>query len=122
MSEQLIELVYTSKAIDKISQRDLDDILASSRMNNHDRRVTGMLTYDNQVFLQILEGPESEVLSLLEHIKQDPRHKDISVLYQSNIEERAFGNWQMAFKQLEPQRALTITEQLSPYFSDYHAG
>lgn len=119
MSEQLIELVYTSNAIDEISQNDLDDILASSRMNNHEHDITGMLTYDDEVFLQILEGPRTAVMSLLNKIQKDPRHFNVSILYQSNIEERAFGNWQMAFKQLEARRTLIVTEQLSPYFSDY---
>ncbi|VWX60862.1 Sensor of blue light, FAD-binding domain [Burkholderiales bacterium 8X] len=91
----LARLVYKSRAHAKLSM-DLRDILASSQKNNPALGLTGALCFLDGVYLQYLEGEESNLMGLYKRIKSDPRHKDSVVLERSHITERAFPTWSMA--------------------------
>lgn len=97
----MIELVYISHATEEFGQAELLEILKVSRRNNQANDITGILLFDgNSMFLQTLEGPESGVLETYERIKQDTRHDQVYRLGIREVTERAFGEWQMGFKNL----------------------
>lgn len=83
-------------------------IVAKSRSANRLREITGALLYDSGVFLQILEGSESEVLALYAKIFQDPRHEQVSVLLQEKIESRLFSDWSMGHAEMTLEDLNTI--------------
>jgi hypothetical protein len=60
-----------------------------------------MLLYKGGNFMQVLEGPEDQVMSLYESIKKDPRHKDVATLSKEQIQVRQFPKWEMAFQNLD---------------------
>ena len=64
-----------------------------------------MLLYGDGIFIQVLEGPDENVDKLCEKIAEDPRHSAFEVLYTETIDERAFGDWSMAYKVLTPDLA-----------------
>jgi hypothetical protein len=49
-------IVYVSAAVKLLDDDQLFDILSSSRKNNAERDVTGVLLYSEGVFIQVLEG------------------------------------------------------------------
>lgn len=88
------QYLYISTA-PSLSREDVDSILASSQRNNPARGVTGLLLYNGRNFLQLLEGEESELVSLMVKISHDPRHTGISMIDRKMVETRACPIWAM---------------------------
>lgn len=94
-TEQLIRLVYISRATQNFEPGYLYELLAKARENNTRLGVTGVLLFVERSFLQVLEGESSAVLPLFEKISADPRHSGLSKLIEEEIETRDFGEWSM---------------------------
>ena len=107
-------LVYVSIANEQLSEQLLLELLEVSRRNNARRNVTGMLLYKDQRFLQVLEGSQPTVLEIYSRILHDPRHRDAVVLIQGEEQEREFGDWSMAFQNLDDETARS-TPGFSPF-------
>ncbi|MEM1195054.1 MAG: BLUF domain-containing protein [Pseudomonadota bacterium] len=88
------QYLYISTA-PSLSRDEVDSILAASQRNNPARNVTGLLLYNGRNFLQLLEGEESELVSLMMRISHDPRHTGISMIDRKLVEERVCPNWAM---------------------------
>ena len=100
-NDPLYHVVYLSSASHALSDEELDAILATSRANNRERGVTGMLLYSEGGFIQVLEGPKRKVLDLYAIIERDPRHHRIIDLLEGPIATRNFPNWEMGFERLQ---------------------
>ncbi len=92
----LHHVIYASTALITFDPPMLYQLLAHARKANHARRITGMLLYHNNSFLQLLEGPEEEMQPLFQRICDDPRHKPV-VLNNWQIRQRYYDEWLMAF-------------------------
>jgi hypothetical protein len=90
----LSHFLYISTA-PNLSREDVDSILASSAKNNPARGITGLLLYNGRNFLQLIEGEESALVSLMVRIGNDPRHTGVSMLDRKTIEQRACPDWSM---------------------------
>lgn len=91
----MIRIAYFSHAKEDISPLQLSEILTVARRNNTASDITGMLIYYKQAFLQILEGPEDNVMACFDRISRDPRHSDLHSLKKGPAKTRAFSNWSM---------------------------
>ena len=103
----LIQLVYTSTAIQPMPKSKLYKILVDSRVSNKLADVTGLLVYVDGTFLQVLEGEQEMVSNLLDKISKDPRHTDVKVVYKTGVERRTFNDWQMAYVSPSPKELAT---------------
>ena len=90
----LSQYLYISTA-PSLSREEVESILASSARNNPERGITGLLIYNGRNFLQLLEGEEAELVSLMVRITHDPRHTGISILDQRKVEKRSCPDWAM---------------------------
>jgi hypothetical protein len=90
----LSQYLYISTA-PTLPREEVDAILAASARNNPARGITGLLLFNGRNFLQLLEGEEGEVASLMETITADPRHSGVSVLDRRSIAARACPDWAM---------------------------
>lgn len=101
MNGRLHRLVYYSRNRvsddEAVFAKNVDDILARSRINNVRDQITGALLFNAGCFAQVLEGPLENVEATFERIQQDDRHGDVSLLALDPIEVRAFPNWAMGF-------------------------
>jgi len=97
MPEDHYQLVYTSVASFRFSQKDLTELLAQSRKDNLTRGITGLLLYADGHFMQLLEGAREKIHSLMINIKADVRHHDVKVLEECPVSDRQFSDWSMAF-------------------------
>ncbi|MEM1173666.1 MAG: BLUF domain-containing protein [Pseudomonadota bacterium] len=97
----LSHLIYVSVATEPLTSEALDELLAVARRNNKARRLTGMLLYKNQRFMQVLEGDDDEIGKLFDVVKQDPRHDRIDILRYEHILYRSFPDWSMAFQNID---------------------
>lgn len=91
----MIRLLYASRAAEALNKKTIDAILASSRRNNPDAGITGILCHSGDTFLQVLEGGRAPVNALYNRITQDPRHHDVTLLHYQEVTERRFAGWTM---------------------------
>jgi len=94
----LRQLVYISSATRPFEDRELDQLLVAARANNARSGITGVLLYDDQSFLQILEGTRDDVERTLARITRDPRHTSLTVVQDEAVAERDFSAWDMAYR------------------------
>jgi hypothetical protein len=73
----------------------LDDIMATATRRNTRDEITGVLFYVDGHFLQIIEGEQNKISKLMSDIKQDARHKNITIHFDVPVEMRGFSDWSM---------------------------
>lgn len=115
-------LVYTSLSRKLMSAEELLSLLKQSRSNNIEAGITGLLLYMEPLFegrfIQMLEGPETEVRKMFDTITTDHRHRGILLLSSGIAERRQFNDWSMGFrsfdaKEIENNPGFTeLSEQL----------
>lgn len=86
--------IYTSRPFG-FDSNTLNSILVHAQRTNPGRGITGALICREDVYLQLLEGPEDEVRQALERIRRDDRHVEFQVHVEKNVPERLFGKWAM---------------------------
>jgi len=92
-----VRLIYSSAVTRDMSLQDLKNILDRARSNNASLNICGMLCYENNYFLQVLEGERAAVTELFIEIADDPRHDDIELIGFDYIEKPIFDNWKMGY-------------------------
>jgi hypothetical protein len=92
----LLQLTYASRPFGYDSGT-LTAILFDARRCNARDGVTGALICRNDLFLQLLEGPEAAVLATYARICADDRHVEVRQLTRRMIDEseRMFAGWAM---------------------------
>jgi hypothetical protein len=93
----MLQMIYTSAATQKFSSQDLQALLEVSRRNNVRDGITGMLLFEDNTFLQVLEGEEEAVDKTYERIARDPRHAKILLIARFELEQRSFNDWEMGY-------------------------
>lgn len=94
---KIYQLIYKSRATDKITQDTLLKILKKAQENNERFQLSGFLIFKNNEFIQLLEGAKENVLTIFNTIKEDSRHSDIEILLETNSKERAMAAWVMGY-------------------------
>ncbi|MDX8346923.1 BLUF domain-containing protein [Cognatiyoonia sp. IB215446] len=94
-------LIYTSRSLidpdDKINQsRQLNQILRVAQARNTELAVTGGLFLKGNVFGQVLEGAPEHLDQIMQKIRQDPRHTNVTQTSREDGVQRVFGDWSMA--------------------------
>lgn len=93
----LRQLVYDSCPTIMATSTTVDRIACESHVRNALRNITGVLAYDGETFMQVLEGPSDAVYSLMNSIERDQRHSNLTILVDEIIDRRQFGRWSMAY-------------------------
>lgn len=89
------QIFYHSRAAERV---DVGSIMASSKRNNGMDGITGLLVFDGQTFLQVLEGPRDSVSAAFDRIQADPRHRDVTVIRDDTVADRDFAYWSMELR------------------------
>lgn len=93
----LLELIYTSRSTAKPGTSHVQDILASAEKNNVASFITGLLLFDGERYIQVLEGEAENVEKIYDIIFNDDRHDTIELLHNGPILGRSFEGWRMAY-------------------------
>ena len=94
----LVRLVYISRASQEATRSDqVVQILETSRSNNSEAELSGLLAFDKYNFLQCLEGERDAVNALYNRLLHDDRHTDVVITQYQEIAKRDFGEWDMGF-------------------------
>jgi hypothetical protein len=104
----LVRLLYASRPATPLSTIVLDSILEQSRANNPPLGITGILCFNDDLFIQVLEGGRDEVCDTYNKIVRD------------EIAERRFGGWTMGqvnIAKINPSLLLKYSEKaaLNPF-------
>lgn len=91
----MIRLLYISNASPAVSDEQVQDILMSARRKNPANGITGVLIHGGGLFMQVLEGPEHNVLRQYVKIIDDRRHNDARIIHISPAHARIFEQWSM---------------------------
>lgn len=102
----LFQIAYVSTASGSTDRAGLLDILQTARGLNRRASVTGLLLFYDGHFMQLLEGEEQAVRDTFVRIAADPRHRDITVLFEEPVDERLFSDWTMGFQRLDGNELL----------------
>lgn len=95
--EHLLRLVYLSAATPTNDGDSIQSILRASSVHNPLAGITGLLCSSRSHFLQVIEGPEQEVIALYGRVSQDPRHRNPVLLSIELVADRLFAGWSMAY-------------------------
>ncbi len=87
-------LIYCSRPIG-LRREDVYAILASSERNNAAADVTGVLLFDQDHVVQVLEGGRLAVCATFARILNDPRHQDVRIVSCVDARARMFAAWRM---------------------------
>lgn len=92
----LLQLTYASRPFG-FDQPTLNAILFDARRCNTRDGITGALICRDDVYLQLLEGPEAAVEAAYARIRRDDRHVEVQELTRRMIADdaRMFGCWAM---------------------------
>lgn len=73
----------------------LAGILLQARRNNKRDDITGALICRQDMYLQLVEGPEGAIDDLYLNISGDDRHCEVTLAYSATVESRMFPDWEM---------------------------
>lgn len=117
----MTQLIYASTAEAKLCLDEVHDILNVSNKQNKLFSITGLLLWNNFMFLQCLEGNKADIEQLYQNIQKDKRHHTIKLLGQVEINRKDFEEWSMGFvnTQYLTQKMLSKHTGFSD-FAPYH--
>ncbi|MFO6446665.1 BLUF domain-containing protein [Erythrobacter sp. NE805] len=90
-------IIYTSRAAPGCDRAELIRLLYHARLSNEARGLSGVLLHSQGRFLQILEGRTWKLLSSFEKIRQDQRHRDVTVVWERSIAAPTFPGWPIRY-------------------------
>ncbi|MCF6444328.1 BLUF domain-containing protein [Nereida sp. MMG025] len=90
----LTRLVYYSQR-NPSETLNVQDLIETCQRNNARQNLTGILHYNGDHFLQVLEGGRAEVSAIYHRIARDTRHVNIILMECTDVRERMFPVWSM---------------------------
>lgn len=90
----LSQLIYISRPFG-FDEATLNAILFSARHHNKINEITGALICREDIFLQMLEGPDEALTATYSRIKRDERHINVELLWTDRSDARQFPEWGM---------------------------
>lgn len=93
----MYELLYVSNSVGDWHELRLERLLRECRELNDESQITGLLLFDGETFLQLIEGGRETVLDLYDSIREDPRHGNVTTVTSGPVESRRFARWSMAY-------------------------
>ena len=100
-TDRLFHLGYVSTETGDLGSDGMVELLTEARRINTSRDITGLLLHRDRSFYQVLEGEEVVVRQTFDSIEKDERHTAIDVLFEGEVDEREFPDWQMGFLNLD---------------------
>jgi len=94
-----ISLIYVSRrTIKRVAPKaEVDATIARWTKRNARLRIRGALLITSGHVAQILEGPEESVDHLMERMRRDPRHENVTVIERKPIDGYRFPDWCFAY-------------------------
>lgn len=105
---------YVSSINLNLTETQIQEVLNFSRNWNNDHHITGILLYSEGNFFQVLEGEKDLLKNLFSRILNDKRHQNIMVIFEKEVFQPKFEDYQSDFISLDSRFA---AEEIDFYFS-----
>jgi len=94
----MIRINYCSKTTKPLDFDEVSKICRTSAARNNSVDITGFLVFNQDFFVQCLEGPARAVNDTYHRIARDNRHSDIYIInFENGISSRSFAHWDLAY-------------------------
>ncbi|MCW2525736.1 MAG: hypothetical protein JWM76_596 [Pseudonocardiales bacterium] len=107
-------IIYCSQSTSDVSPDELVALLETSRRNNEQASLSGMLLYCSQSFLQVLEGDDAQLESTYARIRADDRHTNLRMLMNADVSAPMFPDWTMGFEHVDDEELADELEGFTP--------
>jgi hypothetical protein len=99
MNSSKHQLIYVSHATQLFTEDQVRKMAQDFSDKNKKNSLTGILLFESNHFLQLIEGDKYDVHYTFKKIREDKRHKDIHLFLDEPTEhERLFSNWCMMYR------------------------
>lgn len=88
------QLIYRSRPFG-FDNGTLASILMNARRYNRENGITGALICRQDMYLQLIEGPDDAIDTLYERICADDRHTEVTLEASGPVTQRMFPDWAM---------------------------
>lgn len=106
-------VIYCSRStISLENSLNLAELLGASARNNRRDEITGLLAYAEGMFIQAIEGTPPAVDRLMDRLRADTRHRDLTVLGEDFGSQRAFAVWAMETPKMRPERTALLRKSV----------
>lgn len=109
---KLFEILYVSDLAGDQPSTVVGEILTAARTANQLHHITGLLVFDGQHFMQLIEGDEIAVKQLMQNIEQDSRHANLLSLHEGRCGQRRFSRFSMGYSYSESGDAVVALRDL----------
>ena len=109
-------ICYLSKKAETLENSELESLFKYISEINPTLNITGALLYNNDFFLQVIEGDKDILKDLFSKIRKDKRHINILMILDQKIENRIFQNYEANFNIMKTKDDI---ERLNTYLSKY---
>jgi len=108
-------IVYTSKYLGNHESIDSDlfDITKIAKIYNVQYKITGLLFFHKDCFVQIIEGTQQSLEGLMGILEEDKRHNQIIRLIDEPIKARSYSDWNMDSFNLSDSQSLDSDELIN---------
>lgn len=114
----LSQLLYYSRLADGVDIDTLSSLVERAKQKNTAVDVTGLLAFNAEYFVQVLEGDRTDISRLYHRIAQDSRHTDPVLVAARPVDQRAFGRWGMHMVSMaRAEREVLLRFSARPEFS-----
>lgn len=115
----LQRLIYISETNNPTTDV-IQEIEKQSIRNNGKCNITGILLFNADCYVQVLEGGRAAVSDMFNKIHNDSRHKRLEMVECSNIPYRSYARWAMKFVPLSMAgKELIMKYSPKDYFDPY---
>lgn len=91
----MLSIIYVSTAAIGFDSDALTALTLHANSKNDKNDITGMLVYNGELFMQLLEGEEQNVSDILDIIAKDKRHTNVTIIRKEDIVARECPDWSM---------------------------
>jgi len=88
---------YVSTANRDLNHDEVTELLDLTEIRNNNRGVNGLLIYSEGNFFEVIEGEKNMIMDLFEDIKEDPRHRNIMMVFKKEIDKPLFDDKEANF-------------------------
>ncbi len=108
-------VVYVSEALVYFDKMALESLAAEAAALNFDRGITGYLYFENNRFVQYIEGDDDTIDELMDVISRDKRHHVLHAVVEKDLDERRFPSWHMRQLRSKELREVKLEHLLTDY-------
>lgn len=109
---------YVSTANNDLNQAEVVELLDQIETRNNEQGVNGLLIYSDGNFFEVIEGEKARIKNLFEIIKEDPRHKNVIMIFEKDIDKALFKDKDANFISENTQHRKMEVENFLYYIKD----